>query len=434
MLKPLLFILAIVTLLTLALKFNLFSDEPAPIHKTIEKSTKKVPVVTIEKKIITISDSNTTTTTESNLTKELQALLKKADKLYRKDKESEAMLLYDKVIAKSKKSTDVKVLKLFAQACFTKASIYSVYPSYDIDATRENYELVINNFKNRYNKELLLIYMQAKLQNARFTSKEQLLVAYDELIEKFQKDKEKRFEKEIEDMLYAKSFALMGVNDEEAIEVLDSLIAKYKDKKNLPLTVKYSILNNIELSIITSNDTERYVDLANKYMGDEPDTKPLLDMLSIIKNSQELEQSEALEAWKKEHGDYNFPDWDFSELRKWVNGMETPESQERVRHYLDIFEKQKYKNLYQSSDANVPVDPVYSDEATQNSSSEPDETTESSRTSEEESQELPTTDPEEPYIDEIIKSEPEITYPNPYSEYDPNEEADGVSHNYTDDY
>jgi len=89
----------------------------------------------------------------------------------------------------------------------------------------------------------------------------------------------------------------MGVNDEEAIEVLDSLIAKYKDKKNLPLTVKYSILNNIELSIITSNDTERYVDLANKYMGDEPDTKPLLGMLSIIKNSQELEQSEALEAW-----------------------------------------------------------------------------------------------------------------------------------------
>jgi len=433
MLKPLLFILAIVTLLTLALKFNLFSDEPAPIYKTIEKSTKKVPIVTIEKKIITISDSNTTTT-ESNLTKELQALLKKADKLYRKDKESEAMMLYDKVIAKSKKSTDVKVLKLFAQACFTKASIYSVYPSYDIDATRENYELVINNFKNRYNKELLLIYMQAKLQNARFTSKEQLLVAYDELIEKFQKDKEKRFEKEIEDMLYAKSFALMGVNDEEAIEVLDSLIAKYKDKKNLPLTVKYSILNNIELSIITSNDTERYVDLANKYMGDEPDTKPLLDMLSIIKNSQELEQSEALEAWKKEHSDYAFPDWDFSELRKWVNGMETPESQERVRHYLDIFEKQKYKNLYQSPAPSVPVDPTYSDEATQNNSSE--STTKSSRINEEEREELPrTTDEpeEEPYVDEIVNSEPEITYPNPYSEYEPNEEADGVSHTYTDD-
>jgi len=305
-----------------------------------------------------------------------------------------------------------------------------MYPSYDIDAARESYELVITNFKNRYNKELLLSYMGAKLNSARITSKEQILIAYDELIEKFQNDKEKRFEKEIEEMLYAKSFALMGVNDEEAIEVLDSLIAKYKDKKNLPETVKYSILNNIELSIITSNDTERYVDLANKYMGDEPDTKPLLDMLSIIKNSQELEQSDALEAWNKEHSDYAFPDWDFSELRKWVNGMETPESQERVRHYLDIFEKQKYKNLYQKPAASVPVDPVYSDEATQNASSEP-----SAVPTEDNKEEvpLPTSDPEDPYLDEIINTEPEISYPNPYAESEPNEQADGVSHSYTDD-
>jgi len=429
MLRPLLFLLTIVTLIALALNFNLFSDSPT-VQKSIVKPTKEIPVSThTEKEIVTLNDTNISVM-ESNLTKELQALLQKADKLYRKDKESEALLLYDKVIAKSKKSTDVKVLKLFAQACFTKATIYLMYPSYDIDVAKENFELVITNFKDKYNKELLLIYMQAKLRNARLSSKEQILIAYDELIEKFQKDKEQRFEKEIEEMLYGKSFALMGVNDEEAIEVLDSLIAKYKDKKNLPETVKYSILNNIELSIITSNDTERYVDLANKYMGDEPDTKPLLDMLSIIKNSQELDQSDALESWEKEHSDYAFPDWDFSELRKWVNGMETPESQQRVRHYLDVFEKQKYKNLYQSPAPSVPVDPVYSDEATQNSSSEPDETTEDNK----EEQALPTSDPEEPYIDEIINTEPEISYPNPYAENEPNEQADGVSHNYTDDY
>jgi len=416
MLRPLLIILAIVMLIALALNFNLFSDEPT-IHKTIEKSTKELPTITPKKEIITVKETNTTTI-ESNLTKELHALLNKANYLYRKSKKSEALLLYDKIITKSKKSTDVEVLKLFAQACFSKATIYLMYPSYDIDTARESYELVITNFKDKYNKELLLIYMQAKLQNAKITSKEQIITAYDELIEKFQKDKEQRFEKEIEEMLYSKSFALMGVNDEEAIEVLDSLIAKYKDKKNLPETVKYSILNNIELSIITSNDTERYVDLANKYMADEPDTKPLLEMLSIIKNSQELEQSEALEEWNKEHSDYAFPDWDFSELRKWVNGMETPESQERVRHYLDIFEQQKYKNLYQRPAASVPVDPVYSDEATQNTYSEP----------------LPTSESEEPYLDEIINTEPEISYPDPYSEYVPNEQADGVSHSYTDDY
>jgi len=435
MLKPLLIILAIVMLIALALNFNLFSDAP-PVHKSIEKSAKKEPVSTTKKEIVISDDYSNTPLIENNLTKELQALLKKANRLYRKNRESEALSLYDKVIAKSKNSTDVKVLKLFAQACFTKATIYAVYPSYDMDTAKENYELVINNFKDKYNKELLLIYMQAKLQHAQMTSKEQILIAYDELIEKFQKDKEQRFEKEIEELLFNKSFALMGVDDEEAIEVLDSLIAKYKDQKNLPDTVKYSILNNIELSIITSNDTERYVDLANKYMADEPDTKPLLDMLSIIKNAQELEQSEALEAWNKEHSDYAFPDWDFSELRKWVNDMETPESQERVRHYLDIFEKQKYKNLYQSAGATVPVDPTYSDEATQNTYPNPyADVNENSNSGEEENQEAPNSEvEEEPYLDEIIESRPEISYPNPYVEYEPNDQADGVSHTYTDDY
>jgi len=93
-------------------------------------------------------------------------------------------------------------------------------------------------------------------------------------------------------------------------------------------------------------------------------------MLSIIKNSQELEQSEALESWNKEHADYDFPNWDFSELRKWVNNMEIPESQKRIRHYLDVFEKQKYKNLYQAPTATVPESPIYSDEATQNTDEE----------------------------------------------------------------
>ena len=436
MLRPLLITLAIVMLIALALNFNLFSDVPE-VQQTIEKSIKKLPVERTQKKIIVINDSNSTSI-ENNLTKELQSLLKKADRLYRKNRESEALLLYDKVITKSKKSTDVKVLKLFAQACFTKATIFLRYPSYDIDAAKENFELVITNFKDKYNKELLLIYMQAKLQNAQITSKEQILIAYDELIEKFQKDKEQRFEKEIEEMLFNKSFALMGVNDEEAIEVLDSIIAKYKDKKNLPETVKYSILNNIELSIITSNDTERYVDLANKYMGNEPDTKPLLDMLSIIKNSQELEQSEALEAWNKEHGEYAFPDWDFSELRKWVNGMETPESQQRVRHYLDIFEKQKYRNLYQQPAPSVPVDPLYSDEATQNSYPDPyvpkEERNEEDNHQRDNTEEISNSESDSPYLDEIINTRPELSYPNPYSEDEPNEQTDGVSHTYTDDY
>ncbi len=409
-------------LIAVALNFELFSDSktiPKPLEKLIEK---KIILAHTENHLLNTNTANTIIN-ESNLSKELQSLLNQAQKLFRKNKDTEAILLYEKIIAKSKNSTDIKILKLFAKACFQKATVHYIYPTYDIDSAIESYELIINNFQNKYNKELLIRYMKAKVQQAKLTSKDELVVAYDELIEKFQKDKEQRFEKEIEEMLFAKSFALMGINDEEAIEVLDSIIAKYKDKDKIPDTVKYSILNNIELSIITANDSEKYVDLANQYMSDSPDTKPLLDMLNIIKNAQDLEQGQALEEWNNEHNKYNFPDWDFSELRKWVNKMETPESQKRIREYLDLFEKQKYKNLYQAETATVPTSPIYSDEATQNNNDHEEIIHE----------DIPVYEPD-PYLNDIIGTQPEISYPNPYSNYEPNLQIDGISHSYQDNY
>ena len=405
MLKPLLFILVLVMLIALALNFDLFSDS-ITLPKPIEKSIEKIQIVHHTNKKLLIVDSPNKIVAESNLSKELQELLNIAQKLFRKNKDAEALLLYEEVIAKSKDSKEIKILKLFAEACFKKAMVHYIYPSYDTDSAIESYELIIDKFKDKYNKELLITYMKAKIQQSQFSPKEEIIITYDELIEKFQNDKEERFTKEIEEMLYAKSFALMGVNDEEAIEVLDNIIAKYDDKSNLPDTVKFSILNNIELSIITSNDTEKYVDLANQYMADSPDTKPLLDMLSIIKNAQDLEQSEALEQWNEEHNAYNFPDWDFSELRKWVNKMETPKSQKRIRQYLDLFEKQKYKNPYQTQAATVPVSSIYSNEATQNTNSSQEAVT---------YEEVPASYEPDPYLSDILQGQPQTTYPNPYA-------------------
>ena len=365
MLKPLLVILTIVSIIALALNFDFYSDstkiKKTPLSTNIEEKN----IVHQEKKF---TETNTTheLIVDNNLSKELTALLLKAQKLFQSNQDDNALLIYEEVISKSQKSKEINILKLFAKACFQKASIYYAYPRYDIASAVESYELIVENFKNKYNKELLLTYMVARLQKTQLTSNDELLLTYDELIEKFENDKEERFEKEIEEMLFAKSFALMGVDDEEAIEVLDSIIAKYANKTNLPENVKFSILNNIELSIITSNDSEKYVDLANQHMSNSPDTKPLLDMLNIIKNAQDLEQGEALEKWNSEHNEYLFPEWDFSELRKWANNMEVPERQKRIRKYLNIFEKQKYQNIYQTAEVTGPTTPIYSDKAIEN--------------------------------------------------------------------
>lgn len=412
MLRVLLFILVIVILIAITLNFDFFSS-PTLIKPSSSNLIKKVqvihkvqhPTIAIEEKPI---DSP-----ESNLSKELQLLLNQAQLRYRKGKYEEAIVLYDKVIKKSKDSKEIKILKLFARACLNRANSYYSYPKYDVDSAIESFELIIDKFQNKYNKELLLKYMEARLNKASLISKEELIETYTVLIEKFQNDKEHRFEKEVEELLYAKSFALMGIDDEEAIAVLDSLIGKYKDanKSNIPDTVKYSILNNIELSIITANETDKYVDLANKYMSDLPDTKPIIDMLSIIKNSQDLDQNEAVEEWIKEHKNYNFPDWDFSELRKWVNKMEVPQRQARVRQYLDMFERKKYATNNSREGASVPL----KNQVPQKVNEEEEE--------EEEHE-------EDPYINDILETLPEITYPDPYAQ---DSQSDGATQTYRGD-
>ncbi|CAA6814919.1 MAG: Unknown protein [uncultured Sulfurovum sp.] len=348
MLKLLLSILVIVSLMAFVLNFNFF-DEPISIQEPMPKIIKNKIIEPIKKEIIIpaplISKKNLI---KNNLNKELKALLIQAQSLFNQNQDLEALVIYEQIIEKSKNSQETEILKLFAEACFKKATIHYIYPSYDTDAALESYELITQKFENSEEKSLLLLYMKAKVQQAPFSSREEILATYDELIEKFTNDKEERFSTEIEELLFAKSLSLMGVDDEEAIEVLDRIISKYDNTTKLPDTVRFSILNNIELSIITANETEKYVDLAQEYMSDSPDTKPLLDMLDIIKNAQNLDQSEAFSQWQEEHSNYAFQDWDFSELRKWANNMEVLETQIRIHEYLDAFEKQKFNNINQS--------------------------------------------------------------------------------------
>ncbi|CAA6810728.1 MAG: Unknown protein [uncultured Sulfurovum sp.] len=354
MLKPLLFMLTIVTLVAISLNID-FSSETSITQEPIKISIKEEILASPEEKDVPSIPSLASLSTAKHLHDELNLLLQKAKKLFKDNKDSEALLIYEKIIEKSKNSNELKVLKIFAEACFEKAIIHYIYPNYDADSAIESYELVKDRLENSNNKELLLLYMQSRLYQAPFISKEEILITYDELIEKFTNDKEKRFDKEIEELLFTKSFILMGVDDEGAMEVLDSIIAKYENQTELPDTVKFSILNNIELSIITANDPDKYIELATEYMSDSPDTQALLQMLDIIRNAQNLDQTESLEKWFKEHANYKFPDWDFSELRKWTNNMEILETQTRINSYLDSFEKQKYNNIYQPSSTINPT-------------------------------------------------------------------------------
>ena len=349
MLKKLIILLVVVILIAIGLNFDIFSSEnkkPQPIQETKTPIAVTTPIQ--EEKEVLIKTVEATlsplVSTENNLSKEIQSLLQEANLLFQKSKDEEAMKIYFKIIKKTENSKDSKILKQFSEAYLQIAFLYQIYPHSDKDASIEAYQMIIDKFKNSTDSELLGSYINAKIQQAYLLTKEERLDTYDELIKKFENHEDLGLQKKIEELLISKSFDLMGKNDEEAMGILDTLIDKYKSNKDtlLPEQIELAILNNLELAIITNNDDDKYKDLANEYLSNSPDTKPLLDMLDIIKNAQDLNQDEALATWKEEHKEYRFKDWSFQELRRWINKVEDKETRERVVKYLDVFENYKY--------------------------------------------------------------------------------------------
>lgn len=406
MLKPLFFVLVIVSLIAGSLNLDFFSNDTSITIDKSQSIQKEPSNHNFSKNEIQIESFVEENKLEQNLSQELHYLLSKATSFYQESEDNEAHKFYDLVIEKSKHSENPSILKLFAKACLGKAKLYYIYPNYDTDSANEIYDIMITKLETQTHKELLLLYMEARIEQTQFIDKEETILIYDELIDKFQHDPEQRFSELVDELLFAKSFALMGLDDEEAMEVFDSIIAKYDKTEPLPDPVRYSILNNIELSIITNNDPDEYVELAEKYMKDLEDTKPLLEMLDIIKNAQEMPQDEAIEQWIQEHQTYRLTEWNFSELRNWVHNMEHPDTQLRLKKYLDIFEQHKYQSYNQV--LSVPI-------KNETSSSLKSDNTTQEEAYENSDDELPVYTPEvysdiNPYLNDIPTSE-SYSYP-----------------------
>ena len=375
MLKILLPILFLVSLVAVWLNFDFSEDvevAPSTIEKKIETIEEPSPRDTPPKKVhlpITPNIASIKDTDNSELQQKVQTLLQHAKKLLLKDKFAEALKIYDEIIEKTKKSKDLVLLKAFARACKEEAYIYSSYPNYDTEASLEFLNMILKKFETSDKSELLGIYIDTKIQLAYLTTnQEDRIELYDELIQKFQNHDDEDLQKKLEDILIEKSFELMGKNDNEAIEILDNLIEKYSENKEgtLPENISISILNSIELSIITNNDDQKYRDLAEKYLSTSDDTKPLLDMLNIIRESQEIDQKSAFEEWKKEHDDYRFPDWSFQELRRWMMNIEDSETKSRVMQTLDSFENYKYNIEEQSINTKLNTTPSENENSEEN--------------------------------------------------------------------
>ena len=260
-------------------------------------------------------------------------------KAYLLDKD-EAIEVYDEIINKFKDSDSEELLKKFISAEYSKTYLSNA------DETIDIYDEIINKFKNSRNKTLLkevstAEFSKARLLNDYFQNPSEAIDIYDDIINQFETYKENEFKQVVADALFAKSYLLMKDNGEESMEILDELIDRYKNStdKGLAKNFEYSVINNIELALITNNDDSSYRDLADKYLSDKADTKPQLEMLEILKNAQESNQDEAIKQWEKEYKDYQFESWSFEELQRWNNDIEDKEERERIKTYLTEFIK-----------------------------------------------------------------------------------------------
>ena len=260
-------------------------------------------------------------------------------KAYLLDKD-EAIDVYDEIIKKFGKSDNIELLKKFVSAEYSKTYLSNV------DETIDIYDEIINKFKNSTNKELLkelatAEFSKARLLNEYLQNPSDSIDIYDDIINKFEGCEGNEFKQIVADALFAKSYLLMKDNGEESMEILDELIDRYKNStdKGLAKNFEYSVINNIELALITNNDDSDYRELADKYLSDKADTKPQLDMYNILKNAQEENQDEAIKEWEKKYKDYRFENWSFEELQRWNRDMEDSEAKKRIKRYLDGFIK-----------------------------------------------------------------------------------------------
>ena len=343
----------IIGLFVIVILFNITNSIFSSSKTEVNQRTKSIEISnndTDEYSKTIEEQNNYSKNNDDNRSSILNSLWEKANRAFNKTLDEEALKIYDEILKLIGDSSKPKDLKMLANVYFKKAILYQLYPNNDIDLAKENYQFIIKKFENSENIDILNLYIDAKQQLANLLSTDEQIELYDELIARFQNNP--AFSAKIEEILFNESFLLAGKDDERAMEVLDSLIQKYQDKdKNikLPTNIQNSIINNIELAIITNSEDDDYRELADKYMENEPDTKPLLDMLEIVRNAQDYEQNELFEQWNSNYPDYQFPDWSFQELKRWAYQMENTEAQTRVLDYINNFERRKYTNRYNNS-------------------------------------------------------------------------------------
>jgi len=122
---------------------------------------------------------------------------------------------------------------------------------------------------------------------------EDIIDVYDEIINSFKDDD--RFYSDVSSAMLMKSYYITSIDKTQALDILDELIDREMEESNQETSInfEYSVINALELAIITDIDESRYEDILKENFQDRADIMAEYDMLKILQNAQYSNQDMA---------------------------------------------------------------------------------------------------------------------------------------------
>ncbi len=262
---------------------------------------------------------------------------------YYLEDDREAILAYDRVVDKFKDSQDIELLKLYFKAQKYKLQLID-NPKDKMDI----YQDISDRFEDSTDTELVEMYIFAQksmaqnmkslkgmvdiynsiIEKTKYSDSKKLLKeqieaqeskidifsiqnrtediidAYDEIINSFKDDD--RFYSDVSSAMLMKSYYITSIDKTQALDILDELIDREMEESNQETSInfEYSVINALELAIITDIDESRYEDILKENFQDRADIMAEYDMLKILQNAQYSNQDMALKDWENRYGDY----------------------------------------------------------------------------------------------------------------------------------
>ena len=177
-------------------------------------------------------------------------------------------------------------------------------------------------------------------------SKEESIIIYDELIEKFNTSSEQKVLELISSSLYNKGIEYGSLKEyKKSLIAYNELIEKFKSSQNKYIlsTVLTGLINKLEINLFQNIENDKKdMDLFSKLIINDNSKLQQIEMLNIIKKGINQDVDDEIEIWKLKY-DKVLEGCSFDELKIWAETLED-ESKNSVLRYLDIFENHN-KNI-----------------------------------------------------------------------------------------